>query len=59
MPHNVAFDLGLHCLPMSHKKNSRLIWVKRQLNLFVLKVRFQLNLFVSQKHFNSKVKSLN
>ena len=20
-------DLGLHCLPMSHKKNARLIWV--------------------------------
>ena len=21
-------DLGLHCLPMSHKKAARLIWVK-------------------------------
>ena len=21
--------LGLHCLPMSHKKNARRIWVKR------------------------------
>ena len=21
-------DLGLHCLPMSHRKDARLIWVK-------------------------------
>ena len=28
MPHYVASDLGLHCLPMSHKKDTRLIWVK-------------------------------
>ena len=28
MPHFVASDLGLHCLPMSHKKYTRLIWVK-------------------------------
>ena len=21
-------DLGLHCLPISHKKDARLIWVK-------------------------------
>ena len=27
MPHFAAFDLGLHCLPMSHKKDARLIWV--------------------------------
>ena len=27
-PHPVASDLGLHCLPMSHKKEARLIWVK-------------------------------
>ena len=28
MPHLVASDLGLHCLPMSHKKDaiSVLIW---------------------------------
>ena len=25
---NVASNLGLHCLPMSHKKEARLIWVK-------------------------------
>ena len=23
----MASDLGLHCLPMSHKKDARLIWV--------------------------------
>ena len=28
MPHSAASDLGLHCLPMSQKRDSRLIWVK-------------------------------
>ena len=28
MPYSVASDLGLHCLPMSHKKDARHIWVK-------------------------------
>ena len=28
MPHSAASDLGLHCWPMSHKKDARLIWVK-------------------------------
>ena len=27
-PHCVASDPGLHCLPISHKKDARLIWVK-------------------------------
>ena len=27
MPHSVASDLGLHWLPMSHKKGARLVWV--------------------------------
>ena len=27
MPHSAASDLGLHCFPMSHKKDARLIWV--------------------------------
>ena len=27
-PRPVASDLGLLCLPMSHKKETRLIWVK-------------------------------
>ena len=26
-PQSAASDLGLHCLPMSHKKDARLIWV--------------------------------
>ena len=30
-PHSVASDLGLHYLPMSHKKGARHIWVKMQL----------------------------
>ena len=28
MPQFAASDLGLRCLPMSHKKDARLIWVK-------------------------------
>ena len=31
MPHSVASDLGLHYLPMSHRKDARHIWVKMQL----------------------------
>ena len=30
MPLSVASDLGLHCLHMSHKKDTRLIWVNFQ-----------------------------
>ena len=30
-PHSVASDLGLHYLSMSHKKDTRHIWVKMQL----------------------------
>ena len=30
-PHSVASDLGLHYLPMSHKKDAWHIWVKIQL----------------------------
>ena len=33
-PHSVASDLGLHYLPMSHKKDARHIWVKMQLFFF-------------------------
>ena len=29
----MASDLGMHCLSMSHKKNTRRIWVKQQQNL--------------------------
>ena len=28
--HSVASDMGLHCFPMCHKKDARLIWVKGQ-----------------------------
>ena len=31
MPHSVASDLGLHYLPLSHKKDARHICVKMQL----------------------------
>ena len=30
-PHFVASDLGLHYLPMSHKKDARRMWIKMQL----------------------------
>ena len=30
-PHSVESDLGLHYLPMSHKKDTSNIWVKMQL----------------------------
>ena len=30
-PHSVASGLGLHCLPMSHRKDARLIWLKANL----------------------------
>ena len=30
-PHSVESDLGLHYLPMSHKKDANNIWVKMQL----------------------------
>ena len=30
-PQSEASDLGLHYLPMSHKKDSRHLWVKMQL----------------------------
>ena len=29
-PHSVASDLGLHCLYMHHKKETRLIWIKKK-----------------------------
>ena len=28
MPHSAASDLILHCMPVSNKKDKRLIWVK-------------------------------
>ena len=33
-PHSVVSDLGLHYLPMSHKKDANHIWVKMQLFCF-------------------------
>ena len=29
-PRSVASDQGLHCLPMSHKKEAMLIWIKSE-----------------------------
>ena len=39
MPRYAASDLGLQCVPMSHKKDARLIWVislRRDLSLRIL-----------------------
>ena len=35
MPHYVASDLGLHCLPMTLLWVSRLEWVKTDLHIYV------------------------
>ena len=32
MPRSAASDLGMHCLPMFHKKDAWLIWVDVQTN---------------------------
>ena len=32
-PHSVASDMGLYCLPMSHKRDTRHIWVKKAIIL--------------------------
>ena len=37
-PHSVASDLGLHYLPMSHKKDALHIWVKK-CNYFAYLIR--------------------
>ena len=34
-PQNVASDLDLHYLPMSHKKDARHIWVKNSIILLI------------------------
>ena len=36
----MASDLGLHCLPTSHKKDARLVWVKQY---FDTQANFNLN----------------
>ena len=37
--HSAASDLDLHCLPMSHKKDARNIWVKKkQLFCYLIRV---------------------
>ena len=40
MLHSVMSDQDLHCLPMSHKKDARQIWVKKS-NYFALLYEFQ------------------
>ena len=34
MPFSAVSDLALHCLPMPHKKDTRLIWVNKLQNSF-------------------------
>ena len=34
--HSVASDLGLHCMPMSHRKDARLIWVNWKSELCIV-----------------------
>ena len=40
MPHFAASDLVFHCLPMSHKKDTRLIWVNDDRFLHLSKINF-------------------
>ena len=46
MPQNVASDLGLHCLHMSHKKDVRLLWVKQnfEYNIVLSSLPISLNM---------------
>ena len=37
MPRSAASDLGLHCLPMSHKKDAKLICVNALVTFFLLR----------------------
>ena len=38
-PHSPASDLGMHCLPMSHKKGARRIWViVAEMSSYIIKV---------------------
>ena len=37
-PHSVASDLGLHCLPISHKMDARHMWVKKELFCYLIRV---------------------
>ena len=48
-PHSVASDLGLHCLPISNKKEARLKWVK---SVF-LQLPFTVILYECMPHFCS------
>ena len=37
-PHSVASNMSLHCLPVSHKKDARHIWVKMQFFCYLIRV---------------------
>ena len=41
-PYSVASNLGLHYLPMSHKKDARHIWVK---NAIIMLISYELQQF--------------
>ena len=43
MPRFAASNLGLFCLPMSHKKDARLIWVKKSEKMLELYLKFNGN----------------
>ena len=37
-PHSVVSDLGVYCLPMSHKKDAWHIYVKMQIFCYLIRV---------------------
>ena len=40
-----ASDLELHCLPMSHKKNARFIWIKMtKMTVEMIQIKFRIKL---------------
>ena len=54
-PHFVASDLGLHYLPMSHKKDARHIWVKK-CNYFAYLIRVaEIGKYIVEIMFQVKV----
>ena len=54
-----ATDLELHCLPMSHKKNARFIWIKmtermtEEMNQIKFRIKLSLYYFTQETHDQS------
>ena len=51
-PQNAAFDLGLHCLPVTLLRVSRLQWVKNNKKITVVYVVVLINYFQTSELFH-------